>query len=137
VEGAGLVDRGRGRRPAHGEQEGLRAGVGGIALGPEVIGADQWLDTEDMGRFYALQIGFDTIGPVLDGTPETSAGARRPATGPSGRRGSGSLGKRPGSSLRDPKPALYSAVRISRRGDVSPGRVLSEESPRQERRGGL
>jgi hypothetical protein len=26
-----------------------------------------------MGRFYALQIGFDTIGPVLDGTPETSS----------------------------------------------------------------
>jgi hypothetical protein len=40
---------------------------------PEVIGVDQWLDAEDMGNFYALQIGFDTLGPVLDGTPETSS----------------------------------------------------------------
>jgi hypothetical protein len=38
----------------------------------EVIGIDLWMDLAEMDRFYALGAGYDLLGPVLAGQPDTS-----------------------------------------------------------------
>jgi hypothetical protein len=38
----------------------------------EVIGVDLWLDADRMGTYYALSIGFEHLGPVFSGQPDTS-----------------------------------------------------------------
>jgi len=52
----------------------------------EVIGIDQWLDPEAMARFYALRLGFDHVARCSRASRRPRAGARRRATGRSGRR---------------------------------------------------
>lgn len=39
---------------------------------PEVIGVDLWMDAEKMNGYYDLGLGFDAIGPVFTGEPDTS-----------------------------------------------------------------
>ena len=39
---------------------------------PEVIGVDLWMDAEKMNGYYDLGLGFDTLGPVFAGAPDTS-----------------------------------------------------------------
>jgi hypothetical protein len=39
---------------------------------PEVIGVDLWMDTGKMTGYYDLGLGFDALGPVFAGTPDTS-----------------------------------------------------------------
>jgi hypothetical protein len=38
----------------------------------EIIGVDLWMDAADMDRYYELGIGFDLLGPVQAGAPDTS-----------------------------------------------------------------
>jgi hypothetical protein len=38
----------------------------------EVIGIDVWMDAEEMGRYYELGLGFEHLGPVFAGPPDTS-----------------------------------------------------------------
>ncbi len=38
----------------------------------EVLGVDTWLDADDMAHHYDQNIGYDELGPVLVGTPDTS-----------------------------------------------------------------
>jgi hypothetical protein len=38
----------------------------------EVIGVDLWMDVAEMDRYYELGIGFDLLGPVQTGRPDTS-----------------------------------------------------------------
>lgn len=44
----------------------------GTQAEPEVIGLDVWLDADEMARYYELGVGFDHLGPVFDGQPDTS-----------------------------------------------------------------
>jgi hypothetical protein len=39
----------------------------------EIIAVDIWLDADDMNRYYDLGVGFEHLGPVFAGTPDTSA----------------------------------------------------------------
>ncbi len=39
---------------------------------PEVIGVDLWMDAEKMNGYYDLGLGFDALGPVFAGAPDTS-----------------------------------------------------------------
>ena len=39
---------------------------------PEVIGVDLWMDAEKMNGYYDLGLGFDALGPVFAGEPDTS-----------------------------------------------------------------
>ncbi len=39
---------------------------------PEVLGVDLWMDAEEMNRYYDLGLGFDHLGPVFAGPPDTS-----------------------------------------------------------------
>ena len=39
---------------------------------PEVIGVDLWMDAEKMTGYYDLGLGFDALGPVFAGAPDTS-----------------------------------------------------------------
>jgi hypothetical protein len=39
----------------------------------EVIGIDQWLDPEEMNRYCALGLGFEHLGRVFDGEPQSSS----------------------------------------------------------------
>jgi len=39
---------------------------------PEVIGVDLWMDAERMNAYYDLGLGFDALGPVFAGAPDTS-----------------------------------------------------------------
>jgi hypothetical protein len=38
----------------------------------EIIGVDVWLDADEMNRYYELGVGFDHLGPVFAGQPDTS-----------------------------------------------------------------
>ncbi len=38
----------------------------------EVLGVDLWMDAEQMNSYYDLGLGFDVLGPVFAGAPETS-----------------------------------------------------------------
>lgn len=49
------------RVPAPGEQPAL-----------EVLGVDMWMDADQMNGYYDLGIGFDHLGPVFAGPPDTS-----------------------------------------------------------------
>jgi len=40
---------------------------------PEVIGVDLWMDAGKMNGYYDLGLGFDALGPVFTGQPDTSA----------------------------------------------------------------
>jgi hypothetical protein len=44
----------------------------GAPAEPEVIGVDVWLDADEMSRYYDLSIGFEHLGPVFAGKPDTS-----------------------------------------------------------------
>ena len=37
-----------------------------------IIGVDVWMDADDMNRYYELGLGFDLLGPVFAGQPDTS-----------------------------------------------------------------
>ncbi|WP_322763377.1 hypothetical protein [Frankia sp. Cr2] len=39
---------------------------------PEVIGVDVWLDADEMARYYDLSLGFEHLGPIFVGKPDTS-----------------------------------------------------------------
>ena len=39
---------------------------------PEVLGVDLWMDAEKMNGYYDLGLGFDALGPVFAGEPDTS-----------------------------------------------------------------
>ncbi|HEX6477122.1 MAG TPA: hypothetical protein VF005_07580 [Acidimicrobiales bacterium] len=39
---------------------------------PEVIAIDVWMDGDEMGRYYDLGVGFEHLGPVFAGRPDTS-----------------------------------------------------------------
>jgi hypothetical protein len=49
------------RVPAPGEQPAL-----------EVLGVDMWMDADQMTGYYDLGLGFDHLGPVFAGPPDTS-----------------------------------------------------------------
>jgi hypothetical protein len=38
----------------------------------EIIGVDVWMDADEMNRYYELGVGFDHLGPVFAGQPDTS-----------------------------------------------------------------
>jgi hypothetical protein len=38
----------------------------------EVIAIDVWMDADEMGRYYELGLGFEHLGPVFVGPPDTS-----------------------------------------------------------------
>jgi hypothetical protein len=38
----------------------------------EVLGVDMWMDAQQMSRYYDLGLGFDHLGPVFAGAPDTS-----------------------------------------------------------------
>jgi hypothetical protein len=38
----------------------------------EILAVDVWLDADDMNRYYDLGIGFEHLGPVFAGKPDTS-----------------------------------------------------------------
>jgi hypothetical protein len=40
---------------------------------PELISIDLWTEPDQMAAYYKLELGFDTIGPVFAGPPQTSA----------------------------------------------------------------
>ena len=44
----------------------------GEAPTPEVIGVDLWMDAERMNEYYELSLGFDHLGRVFAGAPDTS-----------------------------------------------------------------
>jgi hypothetical protein len=39
---------------------------------PEIIGIDLWMDVAEMNRYYDRGIGFDLLGPVQTGQPDSS-----------------------------------------------------------------
>jgi hypothetical protein len=39
----------------------------------EIIAVDVWLDADDMNRYYDLGEGYEQLGPVFTGAPDTSA----------------------------------------------------------------
>jgi hypothetical protein len=39
----------------------------------EVIGLDTWMDADRMNEYYDLSLGFDHLGPVFAGAPDTSS----------------------------------------------------------------
>ncbi len=38
----------------------------------ELIGVDLWMDADRMNEYYELSLGFDHLGPVFAGAPDTS-----------------------------------------------------------------
>jgi hypothetical protein len=50
----------------------LRMPEPGSEGAPEVIGVDVWLDADEMSAYYDKGAGFDRLGPVFDGEPDTS-----------------------------------------------------------------
>jgi hypothetical protein len=44
----------------------------GETISPEVIGVDLWTDPERMNAYYELGLGFEHLGPVFAGQPQTS-----------------------------------------------------------------
>jgi hypothetical protein len=44
----------------------------GETVAPEIVGVDVWTDLEQMAEFYALRIGYEHLGPVFAGEPQTS-----------------------------------------------------------------
>ena len=44
----------------------------GETIPPEVIGVDLWSDLEQMNAYYQLGLGFEHLGPVFTGQPQTS-----------------------------------------------------------------
>jgi hypothetical protein len=51
----------------------------GESVAPEVLGVDVWSDTDQMNSYYELGLGFEHLGPVFTGQPQTSVW--RAATG--------------------------------------------------------
>lgn len=45
----------------------------GEAPTQEVIGVDFWMDADRMNEYYDLSLGFEHLGPVFAGAPDTSA----------------------------------------------------------------
>jgi hypothetical protein len=44
----------------------------GESISPEVLGVDVWTDVEQMNGYYELGLGFEHLGPVFAGQPQTS-----------------------------------------------------------------
>jgi hypothetical protein len=44
----------------------------GEAVAPEILGVDLWTDVEQMNAFYELRLGYEHLGPVFAGEPQTS-----------------------------------------------------------------
>ncbi len=44
----------------------------GAESAPEIIGVDMWLDADEMARYYDMSLGFEHLGPIFAGTPDTS-----------------------------------------------------------------
>ena len=44
----------------------------GEAATPEIIGVDTWMDADRMNEYYDLRLGFEHLGPVFTGEPDTS-----------------------------------------------------------------
>jgi hypothetical protein len=44
----------------------------GESIAPEILGVDVWTDVEQMNQYYELGLGFDHLGPVFTGQPQTS-----------------------------------------------------------------
>jgi hypothetical protein len=44
----------------------------GETISPEVTGVDLWIDADQMNAYYEQRIGFEHLGPVFDGEPQTS-----------------------------------------------------------------
>jgi hypothetical protein len=40
--------------------------------GNEIISVDRWMDPEEMGKYYEARLGFEHLGPVFAGEPDTS-----------------------------------------------------------------
>lgn len=45
----------------------------GEELTPEIVSIDLWTDPGEMNRYYDLGVGFEHLGPVFAGQPQTSA----------------------------------------------------------------
>ena len=50
----------------------LRVPNPGESPSNEVIGVDYWMDADRMNEYYDLPLGFDHLGPVFAGAPDTS-----------------------------------------------------------------
>jgi hypothetical protein len=50
----------------------LRVPNPGEAQTQELIGVDFWMDADRMNEYYDLSLGFDHLGPVFTGAPDTS-----------------------------------------------------------------
>jgi hypothetical protein len=50
----------------------LRVPNPGEAQTQELIGVDFWMDADRMNEYYDLSLGFDHLGPVFAGAPDTS-----------------------------------------------------------------
>ena len=44
----------------------------GEPVAPEILGVDLWTDVEQMNAFYELRLGYEHLGPVFAGEPQTS-----------------------------------------------------------------
>jgi hypothetical protein len=44
----------------------------GESTAPEILGVDLWSDVDQMNAYYELGLGFDHLGPVFTGQPQTS-----------------------------------------------------------------
>jgi hypothetical protein len=44
----------------------------GEEVGTEIISVDRWMDPDEMGRYYEARLGFEHLGPVFAGEPDTS-----------------------------------------------------------------
>jgi hypothetical protein len=50
----------------------VKAAEPGVPAEAEVIGLDVWLDAAEMSDYYERSLGFEHLGPVFDGAPDST-----------------------------------------------------------------
>jgi hypothetical protein len=50
----------------------IKAPEPGTPAEPEILGIDVWHDADEMARYYDLSLGFELLGPVFAGAPDSS-----------------------------------------------------------------